>query len=152
MKRFILTVVIGLGAGSFAFVCMLYIASSCTGGAEQYFSSVSGSHILKSAFACIVVSLGFSVSSLIYYSEKIALGNVIGSNIFNVLMVLGTVVFLLTGSFAGWISGSFFFFFLYITFATLSALIIGLIIMAKLKHEAKWVNEKLYELNREDKK
>lgn len=147
MKRFILTVVVGLGAGSFAFVCMLYIASSCAGGAEQYFSSVSGSHILKSAFACIVVSLGFSVSSLIYYSEKIALFVKV-----LVHMVLGTVVFLLTGSFAGWISGSFLECCLYITFATLSALIIGLIIMAKLKHEAKWVNEKLYELNREDKK
>ncbi len=138
MKRFITTAAIGIGTGCFAFVCMLFLASWIAGGSEVFYSSTSGAGLLKSATACIAVSLGFSMPSLVYYNRK-------GVLILKVLlhMVVGTAVFLIIGSYAGWISGSPSEWLAYMLTAVASAVMIGGIIWARLKHDAKKMNAKL---------
>lgn len=140
MKMVFKKIYSGIGMGCFAFVAMLFIASAISGDANTFFATRTGAEWLALATCFIVISTGFYVPSLIYYNEKMALW--LRTLIH---MLIGTVVYLFTAYFAGWIKAGFGEALLYVLLALGIAAIIWLCIFFSIKGQAKRINAKIKE-------
>lgn len=98
MKKLFEKIRFGVCIGCFGFVAMLYIASAFAGGANAFIGQKTGEEWLQLATCFIVIAEGFSVPSLIYEKENIAVSLKI-----LIHMIAGTIVFLFVSYFAGWI-------------------------------------------------
>ena len=141
MKKVFKKIYSGIAVGCFGFVAMLFIASAFAGGANAFFASRSGVEWLKLATCFIVIALGFFVPSLIYDNEKIALW--LRTLIH---MLIGTVVYLFTAHFAGWIQGGLGSAAVYIGVALVTAGTFWAIFMGISKVQAKKINEKIKDM------
>ena len=130
----------GIAMGCFAFVAMIFIASIFAGGANTFFATRTGAEWLTLAACFIVISTGFHVSSLIYDNEKIALW--LRALIH---MLIGTVVYLFTAYFAGWMKAGVWETLVYVLLAFGIAAVIWLCIFFSIKGQAKRVNARIKE-------
>ena len=144
MKKVFKKIYSGFAMGCFVFVAMLFIASAFAGGANTFFASRTGEEWLKLAACFIVITTGFYVPSLIYDNEKMALW--LRTLIH---MLIGTVVYLFTAYFAGWMKAGFGATILYVLLALGIAAIIWLCIFFSIKGQAKKINEKIKEKQQE---
>ena len=102
MKNLLKKICCGIGTGCFAFVATLFIAPIFAGGANAYFAAKTGEELQLSALCFIIISLGFYIPSMIYENERLALW--LRTLIH---MVIGTIVYLMTAYFAGWMKTDF---------------------------------------------
>ena len=140
MKRLLKKICLGIGMGCFAFVAMLFIASAFAGGADTLFATRTGEAWLGLAVCFIVISTGFYVPSLIYDNEKIALW--LRTLIH---MLIGTVVYLVTAHFAGWMKAGWGETLIYVLLAVGFAVIIWLVIFFSIKKQAQKINQGIKE-------
>lgn len=140
MKNVFKKICSGITMGCFAFVAMLFIASAFAGGANTFFATKTGAEWLALATCFIVISTGFYVPSLIYNNDKISLW--LRTLIH---MLIGTIVYLLTAYFAGWVKAGFGAALLYVLLALGIAAIIWLCIFFSIKGQAKRINVKIKE-------
>lgn len=98
MKKVFEKIRFGIAIGCFSFVAMLYIGSVFSGGADIFFGQKKGEEWLQIATCFIVIAEGFSIPSLIYKRENIAISLKV-----LIHMIAGTIVFLFVSYFAGWI-------------------------------------------------
>lgn len=140
MKKFLGKIAFGIAIGCFGFVSMLFIASAFAGGANTFIGQKTGEELLRLATCFIIIAIGFSVPSLVYEKENLA-------NSLKVLihMVTGTVVYLITAFFAGWIKKSFGAIVVYILIALGVAAIFWVIFMLAFKLQADRINRKIKE-------
>ncbi len=140
MKKLLGRIAFGIAIGCFGFVSMLFIASAFAGGADAFIGQKTGEELLRLAVCFIVIATGFSVPSLIYEKENLA-------NSIKVLihMAAGTVVYLITAFFAGWIEKSFGAIVVYILIALGVAAIFWVIFMLAFKLQADKINRKIRE-------
>ena len=138
MKKVFKKVCSGIGMGCFTFVAMLFIASAVTGDANAFFATKTGVEWLRLAVCFVVISTGFYVPSLIYDNDNIALW-------FRTLvhMLIGTVVYLFTAHFAGWMKGNLGTTVVYISLALVAAGTFWSIFMCISKIQAKKINAKI---------
>jgi len=123
MKKLLVKIEFGVAIGCFGFVSMLFIASAFAGGANAFIGQKTGEEMLRLAACFIIIAIGFSVPSLVYEKENL-------TNSLKVLihMAAGTVVYLITAFFAGWIEKSFGAIVVYILIALGAAAIIWAIL------------------------
>lgn len=140
MKKTFKKIYSGIAMGSFAFVAMIFLASAFAGGANTFFASKTGDEWLTLAACFIVISTGFYVPSLIYDNEKMALW--LRTLIH---MLIGTVVYLFTAYFAGWMKAGFGEAILYVLLALGIAALIWPCIFFSIKGQAKRINAKIKE-------
>lgn len=140
MKKIFGRIAFGIAIGCFGFVSMLFIASAFAGGADAFIGQKTGEELLRLAVCFIAIAIGFSVPSLVYEKETLA-------NSLKVLihMATGTVVYLITAFFAGWIEKSFGAIVIYILIALGVAAIFWAIFMLVLKLQADKINKKIKE-------
>lgn len=107
---------------------------------KYFHRSKTGEELLRLATCFIIIAIGFSVPSLVYEKENLA-------NSLKVLihMVTGTVVYLITAFFAGWIKKSFGAIVVYILIALGVAAIFWVIFMLAFKLQADRINRKIRE-------
>ncbi|MGX8773713.1 MAG: DUF3021 domain-containing protein [Bacillota bacterium] len=140
MKKVFKKIYSGIAMGCFAFVAMIFIASVFAGGGNTFFASKTGDELLTLAACFIVISIGFYVPSLIYDNEKMALWLRTLTH-----MLIGTVVYLFTAYFAGWMKAGFGEALLYVLLALGIAALIWLCIFFSIKGQAKRINAKIKE-------
>jgi|GEM_PF-758534 len=140
MKNLLKKICAGIAMGCFAFVAMLFVASAFAGDVNTFFAARTGEEWLRLAACFIVISTGFYVPSLIYKSEEIALG--LRTLIH---MLIGTVIYLVTAYFAGWMKAGLGATALYLLLAVGTAAVIWLCIFFYIKGQAKRINRKIKE-------
>lgn len=140
MKKLLGRIAFGIAIGCFGFVSMLFIASAFAGGADAFIGQKTGEELLRLAVCFIVIATGFSVPSLIYEKENLA--NSIKALIH---MAAGTIVYLITAFFAGWIEKSFGAIVVYILIALGVAAIFWVVFMLAFKLQANKINRKIRE-------
>ena len=140
MKNLLKKICCGIGTGCFAFVATLFIAPIFAGGANAYLAAKTGEELQLSALCFIIISLGFYIPSMIYENERLALW--LRTLIH---MVIGTIVYLLTAYFAGWMKTDFAGVVLQLLIALGAAAIIWICIFLYIKIQAKKINQKMKE-------
>lgn len=140
MKNLLKKICSGIGTGCFAFVATLFIAPIFAGGANAYFAAKTGEELQLSALCFIIISLGFYIPSMIYENERLALW--LRTLIH---MVIGTIVYLLTAYFAGWMKTDFAGVVIQLLIALGAAAIIWICIFLYIKIQAKKINQKMKE-------
>ena len=140
MKNLLKKICCGIGTGCFAFVATLFIAPIFAGGANAYFAAKTGEELQLSALCFIIISLGFYIPSMIYENERLALW--LRTLIH---MVIGTIAYLLTAYFAGWMKTDFAGVVLRLLIALGAAAIIWICIFLYIKIQAKKINQKMKE-------
>ena len=143
MKELFKKIEFGVAIGCFAFVAMLYIASIFAGGADNLFAQRTGAEWLRVATCFIVIALGYSVTSLVYRNENLALNVAV-----LIHMAGGTLVFLLTSFFAGWIEEGIKGLLIYILIAIAVAALIWIVLVFCLKRQVNKMNKMVKEMNR----
>lgn len=99
MKRIVRKIAFGIAVGCVGFVAMLFLSALIVGDAETALRRFTGAEHLKTALCYMIIALGFSLPSLVYEREQLAIGVKIG-----VHMGIGTLVYLLTAFAAGWVT------------------------------------------------
>lgn len=145
MKKIFEKVTLGVAMGCFGFVAMLFIASAFAGGANAFIGQKTGEEWLQIAACFIFIAIGYYVPSLVYEKENLAIGLKVLMH-----MTAGTIVFLFTSYFAGWIEKSLETITIYILIALGAAAIIWVIYMTAFKLQADRINKKIME-RRQDK-
>lgn len=140
MKKLIEKIRFGIAIGCFAFVAMLFIASPIAGGANAFIGQRTGEEWLQVAACFIFIALGFSIPSLVYEKENLAVSLKI---VFH--MTAGTVVYLLTAYFAGWIETSFPAVAVYLLIAVGAAAVFWGVFMIAFRIQADRINKKIRE-------
>lgn len=140
MKKLFEKVKFGIAIGCFAFVFMLFIASAAAGGANVFIARLTGEELLRIALCFVILSIGFSVPSLVYEKENLADGLKV-----MIHMAAGTIIFLITSFFAGWIEMTAGAIILYILIALGTAAVIWTIYMLVFKIQADRINKKIKE-------
>lgn len=135
----------GVGTGCFVFVAMLFIAPIFAGGANAFFAEKTGAEWQLTALCCILISVGFYIPSLIYENEKLALW--LRTLIH---MTIGTIVYLLTAYFAGWMASDLVGTALRLLIALGAAAIIWLCIFLYIKGQARKMNQKIKEKQQDE--
>ena len=97
------------------------------------------------ALCCILISVGFYIPSLIYENEKLALW--LRTLIH---MTIGTIVYLLTAYFAGWMASDLVGTALQLLIALGAAAIIWLCIFLYIKAQARKMNQKIKEKQQDE--
>lgn len=140
MKKLFLKIKFGVALGCFAFVAMLFIGSAFAGGPEVFIGRKTGEELLRTAGFFILIATGYSIPSLIYEKEALALGLKA-----LVHMVAGTIIFLIVSFLAGWIKNGFGAVALYILIAITAAAFFWAVFMIVFKLQADKINKKLRE-------
>lgn len=73
VMRVIKLIVLGVGLGCFAFVFSLFVGSAKCGGANAYFSEMTGEELLQMAIYFIILGICVEVAGLIHYVENLAM-------------------------------------------------------------------------------
>lgn len=145
VKKLLKKLCSGVGTGCFAFVAMLFIAPIFAGGANAFFAEKTGAEWQLTALCCILISVGFYIPSLIYENEKLALW--LRTLIH---MTIGTIVYLLTAYFAGWMASDLVGTALRLLIALGAAAIIWLCIFLYIKAQARKMNQKIKEKQQDE--
>ena len=145
MKKLLKKLCSGVGTGCFVFVAMLFIAPIFAGGANAFFTEKTGAEWQLTALCCILISVGFYIPSLIYENEKLALW--LRTLIH---MTIGTIVYLLTAYFAGWMASDLVGITLQLLIALGAATIIWLCIFLYIKAQARKMNQKIKEKQQDE--
>lgn len=138
MKKLLKKFSFGVVTGCFGFVAMLFIASAFAGGADAFFAIKTGEEWLQLATCFIIISTGFFVPSLIYDNEKFALW--LRTLIH---MTVGTIVYLLTAYYAGWMKAEVAAIAVYILIAVGVAALVWAMFMLGFRMQAKKINKKI---------
>lgn len=142
MKKLFEKVRFGVSIGCFSFVAMLYIGSVFAGGANAFIGQKTGNEWLLTATYFIMIAEGFSIPTLVYKKENIAISLKILIHI-----IAGTLVFLLVSYFAGWLdahSAA-----VYISISIGAAAFFWALYMVVFKFQTDRINRTIKEQNRE---
>ena len=145
VKKLLKKLCSGVGMGCFVFVAMLFIAPIFAGGVNAFFAEKTGAEWQRTALCCILISVGFYIPSLIYENEKLALW--LRTLIH---MTIGTIVYLLTAYFAGWMASDLVGTALQLLIALGAAAIIWLCIFLYIKAQARKMNQKIKEKQQDE--
>ena len=145
MKKLLKQIYSGIGMGCFTFVATLFIGPVFAGGVDRFFAGYTGGDLQRTALCCILISVGFYIPSLIYENEKLALW--LRTLIH---MTIGTIVYLLTAYFAGWMASDLVGIALQLLIALGAATIIWLCIFLYIKAQARKMNRKIKEKQQDE--